>query len=124
MRPSSVQSSPEGGSNGLPGEVLRAAESALERKAEEVVALDLEGGAELWGFPVGPDRQEFGPYYATPLVNGDVINVGGYGDGELYALARERGPRGSLDAPGFCRLLSHSKPPPAGTVGAEPDGRP
>jgi outer membrane protein assembly factor BamB len=58
---------------------------------EDVVALNLDGGTELWGFPVQPDRQEFGPFYATPLISGDVISVGGNGDGKLYALTQDRG---------------------------------
>lgn len=58
---------------------------------EDVVALDLESGAELWSYPVEPDRQLFGPFYATPLVTGDLVNVGGYSDGEISALSRDSG---------------------------------
>jgi outer membrane protein assembly factor BamB len=59
--------------------------------SDQVVALSLDSGAELWRYPVDPDPQVFGPFYATPLVTGDLINVGGYEDGEISALAREGG---------------------------------
>ncbi len=64
------------------------ADTAYLAADEEVLGLDLESGVELWAFPIEPDRQEFGPFYATPLVQGNVINVVGYGDGEVYALTQ------------------------------------
>ncbi len=57
---------------------------------EQVFALDLESGVELWTFPAEPDK-EFGPFYAAPLLRNDAIIVGGYGDGTLYAISRELG---------------------------------
>lgn len=57
---------------------------------EQIFALDLESGAELWAFPSEPDRK-IGPFYATPLLTNDALVVGGFGDGKLYALSRDNG---------------------------------
>src|SRR3990172_5896337 len=57
---------------------------------EKVFALNLESGAELWAFPPQPD-QKIGPFYAPPLLTNQVIIVGGFGDGKLYAISRDRG---------------------------------
>jgi outer membrane protein assembly factor BamB len=54
---------------------------------EQVLALNLESGAELWAFPSAPDR-ETGPFYATPLLTNDTLIVGGFNDGKLYAVPR------------------------------------
>lgn len=71
---------------------LAASEDTVYLAADEdVVALDLVGGAESWGYPVEPDTQEFGPFFATPLLDKGAVNVAGYGDGEVYALTRDRG---------------------------------
>lgn len=57
---------------------------------EQVFALNLESGAELWSFPPAPD-QETGPFYAVPLLTGDLLVVGDYGLGKLYALSQVAG---------------------------------
>jgi outer membrane protein assembly factor BamB len=57
---------------------------------EQLFALNLESGAELWAFPAAPNR-EVGPFFSTPLVTADSVVVGGFGDGKLYAVARNGG---------------------------------
>jgi outer membrane protein assembly factor BamB len=57
---------------------------------EQVVALNLESGAELWAFPPEPDTK-IGPFYATPLLTNDALIVGGFGDGKLYAVSYDGG---------------------------------
>jgi outer membrane protein assembly factor BamB len=57
---------------------------------EQVFALSLESGAELWAFPSEPDRTT-GPFYATPLLTNDTIIVGGFNDGKLYAVPQSGG---------------------------------
>jgi glucose dehydrogenase len=57
---------------------------------EQVFALSLESGAELWAFPHEPDRK-VGPFYATPLLTNDALVVGGFGDGKLYAVSYDDG---------------------------------
>lgn len=57
---------------------------------EQVFALDVESGDELWAFPHQSDR-EIGPFYATPLVGKEAVVVGGFGDGKLYALSQSGG---------------------------------
>jgi outer membrane protein assembly factor BamB len=57
---------------------------------EQVFALDVESGDELWAFPLKSDR-EIGPFYATPLLESEAVVVGGFGDGKLYALSQSDG---------------------------------
>lgn len=58
---------------------------------EQVFALNLESGAKLWSFPSEPDK-ETGPFFATPLLNSDVVVVGSFGDdGRLYGISRDGG---------------------------------
>jgi len=57
---------------------------------EQVFALNLESGAELWSFPLEPD-QETGPFYAEPLLTGDLLVVGDYGLGKLIATSQDAG---------------------------------
>ena len=65
-------------------------EAAYLSANEQVIAINLESGAELWAFPAEPERTT-GPFYATPLVVDEQVVVGGFGDGKLYALAGETG---------------------------------
>jgi outer membrane protein assembly factor BamB len=57
---------------------------------EQVFALNLESGAELWAFPSEPN-QETGPFYSVPLLKDQSVVVGGFGDGKLYGLSQEGG---------------------------------
>lgn len=57
---------------------------------EQVFALNLESGAELWNFPLEPD-QETGPFYAEPLLTGELLVVGDYGPGKLHAFSQDAG---------------------------------
>jgi outer membrane protein assembly factor BamB len=58
---------------------------------EQVFALNLESGAELWSFPAEPDT-ETGPFFATPLLANETLVVGGFGDdGTLFAISPDRG---------------------------------
>jgi len=58
----------------------------------QVVALDLESGAAMWSFPVTTDGEKIGPFFATPLVEGRVVNIGGYdSEGTLWALSLDDG---------------------------------
>jgi outer membrane protein assembly factor BamB len=57
---------------------------------EQVFALNLESGTELWSFPLEPD-QETGPFYAAPLLTGELLVVGDYGAGKLYATSQDDG---------------------------------
>jgi outer membrane protein assembly factor BamB len=57
---------------------------------EQVLALNLESGAELWAFPPEPDKKS-GPFYAPPLLTEEVLVVGGFGDGKLYAISQDAG---------------------------------
>lgn len=57
---------------------------------EQVFALDVESGDELWAFPDESDR-EIGPFYATPLLENETVVVGGFGDGKLYTLSQSDG---------------------------------
>ena len=49
-------------------------EAAYLSANEQVIAVNLESGAELWAFPVEPERTT-GPFYATPLVADDQVKV-------------------------------------------------
>jgi outer membrane protein assembly factor BamB len=63
---------------------------------EQVVAVDLESGAEKWAFPIETDS-ESGPYLATPLVEGAEINIGAYdSEGTLLALSQDGEVLGSV----------------------------
>lgn len=57
---------------------------------EQIFALNLESGAELWRFPTEPDG-ETGPFYAPPLLTSDAVVVAGFGDGKLYAISKNPG---------------------------------
>jgi outer membrane protein assembly factor BamB len=57
---------------------------------EQVFALNLESGAEIWSFPSDPDP-EVGPFYATPLLTRDLVVVGGFNQGDLYAVSQDVG---------------------------------
>ncbi len=57
---------------------------------EQVFALDLETGAELWAFPTEPDK-EIGSFYATPLLMQDKIIAGDFSHGKVYAISQETG---------------------------------
>lgn len=58
---------------------------------EQVVAVDLESGAQKWAFPIETDGDN-GPYYATPLVESATINIGAYdSDGTFLALSQDGG---------------------------------
>ena len=69
---------------------IAAAETAVYLASnQQVVAVDLESGAEKWAFPVETDGEN-GPYLATPLVEGAAINVGAYdSEGTLLALSQD-----------------------------------
>jgi outer membrane protein assembly factor BamB len=58
--------------------------------SDQVRAINLESGAELWAFPREPDRQT-GPFYATPLLTENQVIVGGFGDGKLHAIRQDEG---------------------------------
>jgi outer membrane protein assembly factor BamB len=58
---------------------------------EQVVAVDLESGAQKWAFPVETDGDN-GPYLATPLVESATIDIGAYdSNGTLLALSQDGG---------------------------------
>jgi outer membrane protein assembly factor BamB len=58
---------------------------------EKVVALSVESGAELWTYPITSDGNS-GPFFATPLVKSNVVNLGGYdADGTLFILSASQG---------------------------------
>ncbi len=57
---------------------------------EEVVALDVESGAELWTFPPDSDDKP-GPFYATPVLLQDLLIVSDVNEGKVYGLERESG---------------------------------
>jgi outer membrane protein assembly factor BamB len=66
-------------------------DTAYLAASQQVVALNLQSGAELWAFPAEADK-ETGPFYATPLLRGDAINVGAYdAAGRLYAISQDLG---------------------------------
>jgi outer membrane protein assembly factor BamB len=57
---------------------------------EQLLALDLENGTELWAFPPEPDK-EIGSFYATPLLTQDEVIVGSFKNGKLYAVPQDGG---------------------------------
>jgi outer membrane protein assembly factor BamB len=58
---------------------------------EQVFALSVESGTQLWAFPPEPDR-ETGPFFAIPLLTAESIIVGAFGqNGELLAISRNGG---------------------------------
>jgi outer membrane protein assembly factor BamB len=55
---------------------------------DQVIALDLDDGTELWSFP--PEKGS-GPFFTPPLLTDDRLLVGGFGDGVLYAISQDDG---------------------------------
>lgn len=65
-------------------------EAAYLAANQQVFALDLETGAELWAFPTEPDKA-IGSFYATPLLMQDQIIAGDFSHGKLYAISLDDG---------------------------------
>lgn len=57
---------------------------------EQIFALDLETGNELWAFPPEPDK-EIGSFYATPLLKQGQLVAGDFKYGKLYAISQDNG---------------------------------
>jgi outer membrane protein assembly factor BamB len=57
---------------------------------EQIFALDLETGNELWAFPTEPDK-EIGSFYATPLLKQNQLIAGDFKYGKLYAISQDNG---------------------------------
>lgn len=100
-------------------------------REDRLVALDTESGSLLWSFPQEGQEEDLLGIYASPVVAGDVVLVGGY-NGVLYAVDPETRQKvwefstgdGIVAPPALLLEAEEPEPPPGPTDAATPTPTP
>lgn len=120
-----------GPDSGWSGATLDGDTLFIGSREDRLVALDTASGSLLWSFPQEGQEEDLLGIYASPVVAGDVVLVGGY-NGVLYAVDPETRQKvwefstgdGIVAPPALLLEAEEPEPPPGPTDAATPTPTP